>query len=201
MSLDAGNIRAFAFGQIYVADAGPDDTVTWPASIDAPIAGTWQSVGYNSEEGATFSFGREVVEKYAWQAEDPVRLLITRKPKFVRFQAMEFTPVGVGLACGGIYVTQDAAGAYRIHPEREGFVDTRAVLIDLEDDEDHHYRFGYRKVLNQSAVEFSTVRTDTTQLPIELKVLKASEPGIDGSEPWFIQTNDDVWADLVGDPS
>lgn len=201
MALDPDNIRAFANGQIYVHDAGPNDVVTWPASIDAPIPGGWDSVGYNSEDGARFSFGREVVEKYAWQGEDPVRLLVTRKPKMVSFDAMEFTPVGVGLACGGIYVTEDAPGAYRVHPQSEGFVDYRAVLIDLFDGEDFHYRFGYRRTLNQSTVEFSTVRTDTTQLPIQLKVLKSDEPGVDGQEPWFLQTNDPVWASLAGDPS
>lgn len=193
MALDPDNIRAFANGQVYVVN--PDDAV-WPASIDAPIHGSWDSVGYNTEDGAKFSFGREVVEKYAWQAEDPVRLLTTRKPKTVSFAAMEFTPVGVGLACGGIYVTSDGAGQYRVHPQAEDFIDYRAVLIDVVDDDDHHYRFGYRKTLNQSTVDFSTVRNDTTQLPIELKVLSAKP-----EEPWFIQTNDDVWADLVGDPS
>lgn len=201
MALDPDNIRAFANGQVYVWSIPRLGTPTYPASIDASIPGGWDSVGYNSEDGAQFSFSREVVEKYAWQGEDPVRLLITRKPKSVKFGVMEFSPVGVGLACGGIYVTQDAARAYRIHPERQDYIDYVAVLIDAVDDDEHKYRFGYRKCLNQSNVEFSTVRNDTTTLPIELKVLAADEPGEAGAEPWFIQTNDEVWSDMVGDPS
>ena len=185
MALETTEVRAFGSGHVYVSDSNV--TPNFPASISTPIsrAAGWIDLGYATEEGVKFTFGRDVVEKFAWQSHHPVRVLVDKVPTMAAFSCMQWNRYTAALALGGGTVTEGSPGEYKYEPPDESYVDERALLIEAVDG-DYTYRFVYRKTMNQSAVEFSTVRSDTTALLIELKVLAPS--GTD--KAWFMQTDD-----------
>ena len=185
MAQESSEVRAFGNGHVYISDSNV--TPNFPATISTPItrAMGWIEAGYVAEDGAKFTFAREVNEKFAWQSYDPVRVLITKIPKMVDFELMQWNKYTFALALGGGTVTEPATGEYQYDPPDESFVDIRAVLVEAIDG-DYAYRFAYRRCMNQSGVEFATVRSDTTGLPIQMKVLAADA----GLKPWFMQTDD-----------
>ncbi|MCA1569309.1 MAG: hypothetical protein LC798_03095 [Chloroflexi bacterium] len=180
--LDPDEVLVTGFGGVYEAPVG----TAFPANIDTAIPAAFKEVGYITEDGARFSFGRDVNEIMAWQSRDPIRQVVTAVPKTVSFDIQQWNIRTVKLALGGGVVTEEAAGgAYRYDPPDEDFIDERAFII-VGEDGDIDYRFCFRRATNQAGVDFAFVRNDPAALPIELKVLAAGG----GLKSYFVQSND-----------
>lgn len=186
--LDSDEVVVTGTGRVYVAPVG----TVFPASITDPIdEDDWTDLGYVTEPGARFNFGRSVNELMAWQSYDPIRVVVTAVPKTVAFDLMQWNQATMKLALGGGEVNEYEAGAYEYQPPDEQFVDVRAFIITGVDG-DKNYRFCFRKALNQRGVEFAFVRENPVSLPIEIKVLAAPS----GLKPYVIQTDDPA----IGEP-
>lgn len=183
MALESSEVRVTGTGHAYVAPLG----TPIPAGIDSPLthAAGWVELGYTTEEGARFSFGREVNRVMGWQAFDPLRIVVTRVPKTISVDLLQWNQHTVKLALGGGTVTEPASGQYQYDPPDESFVDERMFAIEGIDG-DYTYRFIYRKALNESGVDFAFVRANPVVFPITMAILAA-----DGNnEPWLLQTDD-----------
>lgn len=190
MSLESSEVRVFGTGHIYVAPVG----TAFPASVDVTPshAAGWRELGYVSEDGAKFKFGREVNEVGAWQSFDPVRMIVTKVPKEVGFDLLQWNHFSAELALGGGTFTEPSPNLYEYEPPAESYVDERALIIEGVDG-DYTYRFCYRKALNVTGVEFDMVRQNPTVLPINMRILAAD----DGAKPFKLQTNDPNFGELV----
>lgn len=175
--------------QLFVAEVGTD----FPASISETIdENDWLNMGYFDTDGLKPSFSRESDRVMADQSFDPLRVIITAVPKTLGVNLLQWNADSLILAMGGGEVVEDAPGEFTYTPPDESFVDERAALISMIDG-DREYRVGYRKVMNQAAMETSFVRSQASVLPIEFVSLAADE----GLKPYFIQTNDPAFEATV----
>lgn len=183
MALESSELVVTGTGHIYVAPVG----TAFPASIDAVVSHNvgWIDLGYATEEGARFSFGREINEAFGWQSADPLRLISTRRPKSVAFDLMQWNQHTVQLALGGGTVTEPVSGQYEYAPPADSYIDERALIVEGTDG-DYTYRFCYRKAFNQATVEFAFVRENPVVFPIDMKILAADG----GLSPYIVQTDD-----------
>lgn len=183
MAFESSEVRVTGTGHVYVA---PVDT-PFPATINAAVSHNagWVELGYASEDGARFSFGREVNEIMAWQSFDPIAQVVTRVPKTVSFDLMQWNQHTVELALGGGTVSEPVSGAYEYAPPDESFRDERALIVEGIDG-DYTYRFCYRKAINEEGVEFAFVRENPVLFPITMKILAPD----DDASAYIIQTND-----------
>ena len=178
---DPDEVLVAGFGDIYEAPVG----TAFPANIDAAIPDGFSAVGYVTEEGARFSFGRELNEIMAWQSRDPIRQVVTAIPKTVSFDVQQWNGRTAKLALGGGTITETAAGAFEFEPPDEDYIDERAFIV-VGLDGDKNYRFCFRRATNEAGVEFAFVRDNPAVLPITLKVLAAGG----GLKSYFVQTDD-----------
>lgn len=190
MSLESSEVRVTGTGHVYVAPVG----TPFPANVSvAPShAAGWRELGYCSEAGARFTFGREINNIMAWQSYDPVRKVVTSVPKSVAFDLQQWNQFTVQLALGGGTVSEPTSGQYLYEPPDESFLDERALIVEGVDG-DYTYRFCYRKALNESGVEFAFVRSDPVLFPITMGILAADG----GAKPFFIQTDDPNIGELL----
>lgn len=190
MALESSELVVTGTGHIWVAPVGAD----FPDGIGDEIdrSDGWIDLGYATEEGARFSFGREINEAFGWQSSDPLRLISTRRPKSVAFDLMQWNRHTVELALGGGSVTEPSTGEYEYAPPADSYIDERALIIEGMDG-DYTYRFCYRKAFNQSTVEFAFVRENPVVFPIDMKILAADG----GLAPYLIQTDDPNIGELL----
>jgi hypothetical protein len=170
-------------GSVWLA---PEGTLI-PTGLTAPPS-PWLDAGYTSDDGVTIGMSRDQEEINAWQAVDPVRVLITAEPKTITFELLEFDRESISLAFrGGTWGGTDP-GPFTYTPPAAGAQDVRAMLIDGYDGA-KQFRFIYPRVQLQGDVEFALVRTDAVRLPLEFAVL-ASTPSwsIAGDLPGFTTT-------------
>lgn len=190
MSLEGSEVRVAGTGHVYVAPVGtpfPADITVTPS-----FAAGWRELGYCTEDGARFSFGRDVNSIPAWQSFDPVRKVISALPKTVAFDLLQFNHFTWELALGGGTFTEPSPDKFEYEPPDESFVDERALIVQMSDG-DLDYRVCYRRALNENGVDFAFVRADAVTLPITMGIMAAD----DGAKPFKIQTNDPNFGDLV----
>lgn len=186
MAKDATKVRVALTGDIWVAPEGTEI----PASVDVAPAAPFVNLGFTTDDGCTFTIGRETEDLPGWQSADPLRTLITSEPKQVAYTLRQLERSTVTATLGGT-VTETGAGSglYRWEPGPPGEAPVSVVLIDFMDG-DLTYRFGFRRAQNLGEAEFSLVRNDAINLPNEWHVLAASG----GLKPWFIDSNDPAMA-------
>jgi hypothetical protein len=186
VAFDPDEVRVAGSGHVYVAPVG----TAFPTSISDPVdTDDWAELGYVTEEGARFSFGRETNDIPAWQSPHPVRVVPTGTPTEVAFDLEQWNTDTIALALGGGTVTEPVAGEFEYEPPAESFIDERALIVEMIDG-DVNYRYCFRRAINTGAVEFSFVRADAVTFPITMKVLAAE--GDD--KPYFVQSDDPALA-------
>jgi hypothetical protein len=185
MALDPDQIVVAGSGRVYTGTVGVS-TIPTNVSAAIDIAGTdgWVELGYTSEKGVAFSFGRDAKEIKGWQSRNPLRQVITGTPSTFKCELLQINHATLRLARGGGSVTGSNPN-FNYTPPPASFRDERSFIVEAYDG-DYTYRFIFRKGLNVAAAEFSFVREDPTMLPIEISILDD-----DTSEnPWGMQTND-----------
>ena len=185
MALDPSEIVVAGTGSIRVAPVGTAE----PADIGETPSATWVDLGYTTTDGVEFTFDRTTQEIMAWQSMDPVRVLATAEPKSIAFSLEQISKETWQFALGGGTVS-GTLGEYLFEPPVPGTVDERAMMVELVDGA-KKYRFIFRRGMQNGAVTFSGVREDSTNLPIEYKVL-AAPTGI--THAYIMQTNDPSFA-------
>ncbi len=181
MAQESSEIRVNATGSVYVAPVG----TAFPANISAavsPLAG-WVELGFLTEEGPRLSFGRETTDLKAWQSADPVRVLTTDRPKTIAFDLMQHNRHTLTLALGGGTITGTAPN-YVFTPADDSETYQRALIVEMIDGE-FTYRYCFSKVEQDGAVEFSAVRTNSTNFAMSMKVLAP-----DSGTSYIIQSDD-----------
>lgn len=182
MSLDAEEIVVTGTGHIYRAPVG----TAFPRVSVAPPA-PWVDLGYASEDGAAFSFGRETNPIMGWQSFDPLRIVTTSIPKTIAVSLLQWNEHTHLTAMGGGTWSSPFSGEFEYEPPDPDFIDEFAYLITGSDG-DFEYRIGYKRVMVSDKVDFSFVRANPVMLPITTTVLAAP----DGSTPFIAQTTDDM---------
>lgn len=189
MSLEADEVAVGATGNIWRGAVG----TAFPANISAAVNETlWTDLGYTTEDGCQFTFGREVNPVNAWQSYDPIRLINARIPKSMKHDFLQFNQNTWATAMGGgTWSGTDPNFEYQ--PPDESDVDIFAEIIEFRDG-DYTYRFCFYRVQNQSGVEFSTTRDNPVTLPVEVVVLSSGQSGV---KPFIFQTNDPNLGDVT----
>lgn len=179
-SKQPAHVTVAGTGTVWVA---PEGTAI-PVDLTAPPT-PWLDTGYTSEDGVTVTMSRDQEEIMAWQAVDPVRVLVTAEPKTVELELLEFDRTSIGLAFRGGSWTGTAPGPFTYMPPSAGAQDVRAMIIDGLDGA-KKFRLNYPRVQLQGDVEYVLTRTDAVRLPLEFAVL-ASTPSwsIVGDLPGF----------------
>jgi hypothetical protein len=185
MALDPDQIVVAGSGRVYTGTVGTSSIPTnVSAAIDTAGVDGWVELGYTSEAGVAFSFGREAKEIKGWQSRNPLRQVITGTPSTFKCELLQINHATLRLALGGGSITGSNPN-FNYTPPPASFRDERSFIVEAYDG-DYTYRFIFRKGLNVAAAEFSFVREDPTMLPIEISILDD-----DTSEnPWGMQTND-----------
>lgn len=168
MANESNEIRVFGDGGVYIADVG----TAFPTDVSTPIDpdSGWTNLGYHTTEGTRFSFGQDTTDLNAWQTLDPVRVLVSAAPTSISFDLMQTNRHSLTLALGGGAITEPTAGLFKFTPADVSEIYERAVVVELTDGE-FNYRYCYTKMSKDGAVEFSAVRTDSTNFSITMKLL------------------------------
>lgn len=184
MAKDAARVRVALTGTVWIGDT---ESTAIPASLGAPGAG-WTDLGYTSEEGVTFTLGREVEEIPGWQSADPLRIIVTAEPKAVAFTLRQLERSSIVAALGGSVASLGGTPiVYEWTPGEPGDLPVKPLLIDFVDGT-LNYRFGFRRSQTRGEVEMGLVRTAAVDVPVEYAALAATP------KPWFIRTDDPAFA-------
>lgn len=186
MALDADQLVIPGTGHVYVGDANE----TFPATISSAVttsgASGFVELGYTTEAGVGFSFGRVTKEIKSWQSGYPLRRLITDTPTSVSFSLLQFTYASFRLAMGGGAFGDAGSSNYYYEPPAADFVDERSIIIEASDG-NYDYRWLFRRCVVSDTVDFNLMRTDPVAFPLKFDVLESGTPS---QKPWAFQTND-----------
>lgn len=196
MSNDASEIVVGANGRVLVAD--PDNVSAWPEDVvtgsgDTLDPSVWTEVGFVSEDGVTFTDGKNVNDINAWQAFYSVRKIVADKSSKVEFVMRQWDGATIALAFGGGQVdTSGSAGAAIYTPAAPGDLDHRAMVIEWVDG-DATYRLVLPNGIVTGEVSTKLTRTEAADLPVAFEVTPAGTPteGDLSSQPWYIVTDAD----------
>lgn len=166
MAIDATEVRVAGAGHVYAAAAG----TTLPTDLD-PLSASWTDLGYVTEDGVGFSFGRETTDLNAWQGSK-LRVLTTAEPVSVTFALMQTNGDILPVVFGGGDITENS-GVYTFTPPDEGDNTERALCIEFTDG-DLSYRYNIARAQIEGNVDFTLVRTGAVTYPLTFGVLAAS---------------------------
>jgi hypothetical protein len=174
-----------ANGAIYVAPVGTAE----PSQPDSVLTGGWTELGYLSEDGVTWSVGRDTQDINAWQSFYPIRTLVTAQTSSVNFTLRQWNAETMVLALGGGDVTEPTTGVFQYTPPAAGTLDERAVIVDWQDGT-RNYRLIIKRAVVTDAVETQLQRGAAADLPITFNVLGAA----DGDAPFYLLTDDPAFS-------
>lgn len=180
MALDGTEVRVAGTGNVYIAPTGstlPTDTAT---ALDAAFV----DAGYITEDGVTFTLGRETEDLNAWQGSK-VRVITTAEPKSVEFTLMQSNKETLPFVLGGGTVA-GAAGEYTYTPPAKGTNTERAMVVEFSDGATV-YRYVFPRVQLEGEVSFSLTANGAVEYPTTWGVL-------DNDPVYMIYTNDGAWA-------
>jgi hypothetical protein len=169
-------------GNVYAAPVGTAAPTTSVSALNAAFL----RLGFVSEDGATFTEGKEVTDINAWQSFYPIRKLVTARTVEVSFALREFTKRNIQFALGGT-VSGTAPGPYTYVPRTaDQGLDTAALVLDWQDGTSRHYRLYIPQGTVTEAVESTITRTASQDLPV---TFSAIDPG--GGTPIYQLFTDD----------
>lgn len=182
MALDGTQVRVAGAGHVYVAT--PETAA--PADVETALPAAWTDLGYVTEDGVAFTFGRETEDLNAWQA-DKVRVLTLRAPKNVEFALMQTNSKTLVTALGGGVWEADGAGGHKFTPPRDDENAVHSMVIEFTDG-DVTYRYYFPRVQVEGEVSFTLTRSGAVTYPINFGVLAATpayeilsnDPALDG---------------------
>ncbi len=180
MAIDGSEVRVAGAGHVYVA---PMATAI-PTDL-SPLPGAWIDLGYVTEDGVGFTFGREVEDLNAWQG-DKIRTLSTKEPASTTFALMQTNETVLEVAFAGGSVTESAGDpkVYTFTPPKSGTNTERALVIEFEDGS-IVYRYCIPRTQIEGSVEFTLTRTGALTYPLTMGILD------NGDKPKFTIVSND----------
>lgn len=169
--MDATQVLVGANGNVYVGAI----TATAPDDVATPLGGDWTNLGYISEDGATFTEGKDITDINAWQSFYPVRRVVTGRTVTVSFTLREWSLETIEFALGGTVTTE--GDEYIFTPPAPDELDERAIVLEWTDG-DKKYRLYVPRGIVSENVETNLTRSGAADLPI---TFAATDPGADGS--------------------
>jgi len=166
MAIDGTEVRVAGAGHVYAAPAG----TALPEDLD-PLDPEWVDLGYCTEDGVGFSFGRETTDLNAWQGSK-LRVLTTSEPATTTFSLMQTNGDILPVVFGGGEIV-DNAGVYTFTPPAEGDNAERALVIEFTDG-DISYRYCIPRAQLEGSVDFTLVRTGALTYPLTFGILAAT---------------------------
>jgi len=154
-------------GQMSVAPIGTALPTTTLGALNAAFVG----LGYLTEDGPTFTVGKETTDFPAWQSFDPIRSAVTGREITVAGVLQQWNEDTVPLAFGGGVISGTTPNFKYTPPEPEDGVDERSLVLDINDG-DVHVRIVFPRGYATEAVETQFQRGATSVLPITFKALK-----------------------------
>lgn len=191
MAIDSDEVVVGGDGHVFVAPAG----TAVPTSMSA-LPGTWIDVGYISEDGVSFTDGKEIEDIQAWQSFYPIRKIITAKSSALEFIMRQWNGENLKLAFGGGTVNNNAGITTYVPPTPSEF-DSRAMVVEWEDGSET-YRLVVPKGLVSGDTETAVNRTSATDLPISFAITPDTVPSTLSSpptagelitQPWYVLSN------------
>lgn len=165
MAIDGTEVRVAGAGHVYVAPAG----TTLPQDLDV-LPAAWTDLGYVTEDGVGFSFGRETSDLNAWQGSK-IRVLTTAEPASVNFALMQTNKDVLPVVFGGGSIST-AGDVHTFTPPAAGVNTERACVIEFTDG-DVSYRYCIPRIQLEGNVEFTLVRSGAVTYPLTFGVLDA----------------------------
>lgn len=166
-------------GRILVAEVG----TAAPADITEAASASWVELGYVSDEGVTFTVGKEIEDVNAWQSFFPIRKLMTAMTGDLAYELIQWNRDTVPFAFGGGEVTEPSAGSYHYEPPEPGVLDERAMAVEFVDGL-FIFRIFVPRGLVSEDVETAINKAPNSVLPINFSAL-----GDEGVKPWYLDTN------------
>ena len=180
MAIDGSEVRVAGAGHVYVAPAG----TTLPTDL-SPLAATWVDLGYVTEDGVGFSFGREVEDLNAWQG-DKIRTLSTKEPASCNFSLMQTNATILTVAFGGGEVTENVdKNVFTFTPPKSGTNTERSLVIEFNDGTAITYRYVIQRSQIEGNVDFTLVRSGALTYPLTMGILD------NGDKPKFTIISND----------
>lgn len=168
MAINGSEVRVAGAGHVYVAPAG----TTLPTDLGA-LDPKWVDLGYVTEDGVGFSFGREVEDLNAWQG-DKIRTLSTKEPASCNFSLMQTNATIMTVAFGGGDITEtgtDPNKVYTFTPPKSGTNTERSLVIEFEDGASIKYRYVLPRTQIEGNVDFTLVRSGALTYPLTMGIL------------------------------
>jgi hypothetical protein len=177
MAIDATEVRVAGAGNVYVAAEG----TALPTTSSSVLGAGWTDLGYCTEDGVTFTQGRETTDLNAWQGTK-VRVLTDAEPTTVAFTLMQTNADVLPVAFGGGVLDEVSTGEYSFTPPALGTNAVRAVVIEFTDGA-ISYRYCIPRVQLEGEVQVQLQRSGAVMYPLEFGVL-------DGDPKYVILSND-----------
>jgi len=154
-----------------------------PTNATSALTGNWKEMGFISDEGATFSEGKDITDINAWQSFYPIRKLVTARTVQVSFALREWNRESVQFALGGT-VTGTAPGPYTYTPPAPETLAAKQLVLNWADGA-KNYRLYIPSGIVSETVETTLARTAAADLPV---TFAAQDPG--GGNIYTLFTND-----------
>jgi len=154
-------------GQIYEAPTG----TRLPAAADETLDPAFVDLGYTTTEGVRFGYAPETQDIEVWQADDPVRVVATRRPTSFETAFAQLDENTLPVALGGGVVTPTSDGFQYSPPAAEDGIEERAIVVDIEDGT-KKVRFVVARAVVTEAVEITFNKEGLSSLPANFRVLR-----------------------------
>lgn len=178
--LSSESIRIFGNGSVWVA---PDGTAM-PASLNAPLNAAFKDLGFATEDGVKFTDTKDLGVVRVWQSRYPAKRFINNRDAMIEFTLVEWEREQIILAFGGGTITEPVSDQFRYTPPAAEFIDYRAMVLKLQDDEGYNWQIGIPRGLVTSNTTSGFVSTGPALLPITFGLVASGD-----SDPWFIDSD------------
>lgn len=186
MAQESKEIKVLASGELYVAPVG----TKLPTKPDEALDPAFIGLGLVTEDGVTFTNGKEVEDIRAWQKPNAVRRIVTGRSYTVATQLEQYNRENFALAFGGGDWSEPSAGVFRYDPPADADpLAEYAVVIDAADG-DREDRAVIMRATVEGDVETQFTRTAAALLPITFSALTPDE----AERPWYYVSNDEAFA-------
>lgn len=179
---DATEVVVGANGRVWVAST-TSDAPTDVAAAMTTLTGDWTDLGYISEDGATFTEGKEITDINAWQSFYPIRRIITARSVAVSFALRQWSRETIEFALGGTVAANTTEWKYT--PPAPEALDERSITLEWEDGTKSYRLYIPRGIVSEN-VETQLVRTAAADLAI---TFAATDPGV-GVDIYTLFTDD-----------
>lgn len=186
MAQDPKEIKVLAEGDLYIAPLG----TTLPTKPEAALDAGFINLGLVTDDGVTFSAGKEVEDIRSWQRTTPSRRIVTSRTYTAAAQLQQYNRENFALAFGGGEWTEPSAGVYRYDPPADADPLAEYAVVIEGKDGDREDRAVILRATIEGDVETQFVRNAPAVLPITFSAMTPDE----ADRPWYYLSNDDAFA-------